>query len=184
MRRTILAFALGFLLICALAWLFVVLTSCASKRPVVTANLVTAAHAYAELEQANHDVFEREVAQLRRDAASLGDGGRAAYDTAYAPMEAEFDARVEALVTLNSELRAAGLLLDAAKAGDAEGVLDAARAALHTIEVMVGKLQTNKPLPPVPIPDSVKRVILDLGALVNTTGPPADQQDGEVQHGG
>jgi len=183
MRRTILAFFLAFLLICAVAWLISVLTSCASRRPVVTANLLTAARAYSELEQANRDVFEREVAQLRRDAGSLGDGGRAAYDTAYPPMEAEFDARVEALITLNSELRAAGRLLDAAKAGDAVGVLDAARAALRSIELMVGKLEAGKTLPPVPIPASVKQVMVDLTALVNT-GPPTESHDAEVRYGG
>jgi hypothetical protein len=83
-----------------------------------------------------------------------------------APIDAEFTARTGALETLDTALYAAAAVIDAADDAD-PAVVTAARTVSAQLGRALDVLESGDALPPVPIPASVRAVIVQLTAVAN-----------------
>lgn len=140
----------------------------ATPRQVAHVSIVSGASAVASLDTANRRVYVEATDELR--SALRSDGGALAdYDRIVAPMDREYAARVDALVSLDAALYAAASINDAARAGggDRLAIATAARTTLLAVQAGLDVLSAGHLLPPVPIPPDVRQAVTALTAVAS-----------------
>lgn len=148
------------------------LVGCSAQvRRDTSAGIEHATDMIRDLRAAHQAVYERTTdalgAQNAADHGTLED-----YDRAVAPINAEFDARGLAIRQLSGQLIAASVLLDGTT--DSESARSAARMVRAAMDDTLSVLGEGDVLPPVPIPVSVRVVIVELARVVQDTPATAD----------
>lgn len=127
-----------------------------SARRVAHVAVVASGGVVAELQRASLATYERATSELIESGLRGAD-----YANAVAPMDAELNARTEALALASDALFAVARALDANDANATALASDAATAIEHAVDV----LRDEHALPAVAIPASVRREVIRLRSL-------------------